>query len=136
MPINCAALQENILESELFGHEKGAFTGADKQKPGLFEIANKGTLFLDEIAELTPSMQAKLLRVIETGSFFRVGGTKEVYVNVRIVSATNKDLKREVEEKGFRKDLFYRINMINLTLPSLRERKEGHTLACRIFYKK
>lgn len=135
VPINCAALQENILESELFGHEKGAFTGADKQKPGLFEIANKGTLFLDEIAELTPSMQAKLLRVIETGSFFRVGGTKEVYVNVRIVSATNKDLKREVEEKGFRKDLFYRINMINLTLPPLRERKEDIPLLAEHFTK-
>ncbi len=135
VPINCAALQENILESELFGHEKGSFTGADKQKPGLFEIANKGTLFLDEIAELTPPMQAKLLRVLETGSFFRVGGTKEVYVNVRIVSATNKDLKREVEEKGFRKDLFYRINMINLTLPALRERKEDIPLLAEYFTK-
>jgi DNA-binding NtrC family response regulator len=135
VPINCAALQENILESELFGHEKGSFTGADKQKPGLFEIANKGTLFLDEIAELTLSMQAKLLRVIETNSFFRVGGTREVYVNVRIVSATNKDLKREVEERGFRKDLFYRINMINLTLPSLRERKEDIPLLAEYFTK-
>lgn len=135
IPINCAALQENILENELFGHERGAFTGADKQKPGLFEIANKGTLFLDEIGELSPAIQAKLLRVIETGSFFRVGGTKEIYVDVRIVSATNKDLKMEAEEKRFRKDLLYRIGIISLTLPPLKERKEDIPLLAGHFIK-
>ncbi len=135
VPINCAALQENILENELFGHEKGAFTGADKQKPGLFEIADKGTLFLDEIGELALSMQAKLLRVIETSSFFRVGGTKEIHVDIRIVSATNKDLKKEVEEKRFRKDLYYRINMMNLSIPPLRERKEDIPLLAEYFIK-
>ena len=135
VPINCAALQENILENELFGHEKGAFTGADRQKPGLFEIADKGTLFLDEIGELALSMQAKLLRVIETSSFFRVGGTKEIHVDIRIVSATNKDLKKEVEEKRFRKDLYYRINMMNLSIPPLRERKEDIPLLAEYFIK-
>lgn len=135
VPINCAALQENILENELFGHEKGAFTGADKQKAGLFEIANKGTLFLDEIGEMALPIQAKLLRVIETSSFFRVGGTKEIQVDVRIVSATNKVLKKEVEEKRFRKDLFYRISMMSLTLPTLRERKEDIPLLAEYFIK-
>lgn len=135
VPINCAALQENMLENELFGHEKGAFTGADKQKAGLFEIANKGTLFLDEIGEMALPIQAKLLRVIETSSFFRVGGTKEIQVDVRIVSATNKVLKKEVEEKRFRKDLFYRISMMSLTLPTLRERKEDIPLLAEYFIK-
>jgi DNA-binding NtrC family response regulator len=124
IPINCGAIPETMLESELFGHEKGAFTGAYAKKLGLLEIANNGTLFLDEIGELTPQLQGKLLRVIETGSFFRVGGIKEMRVDVKFVSATNKDLKKEVETGNFRPDLFYRITALILRIPPLRERKE------------
>jgi two-component system response regulator AtoC len=124
IPINCGAIPETMLESELFGHEKGAFTGAYAKKLGLLEIANNGTLFLDEIGELTPQLQGKLLRVIETGSFFRVGGIKEMSVDVKFVSATNKDLKKEVEIGNFRPDLFYRITALTLHISPLRERKE------------
>jgi DNA-binding NtrC family response regulator len=124
IPINCGAIPETMLESELFGHEKGAFTGAYTKKLGLLEIANNGTLFLDEIGELTLQLQGKLLRVIETGSFFRVGGIKEMRVDVKFVSATNKDLKKEVETGNFRPDLFYRITALILRIPPLRERKE------------
>jgi DNA-binding NtrC family response regulator len=124
IPINCGAIQENLLESELFGHEKGAFTGAYAKKPGLLEVTHQGTLFLDEIGELTLLLQGKLLRVIETGTFFRLGGTKEVKVDVRFVSATNKDVKREVEEGRFREDLYYRVSGLTLSIPPLRERKE------------
>ncbi|MEW6584835.1 MAG: sigma-54 dependent transcriptional regulator [Nitrospirota bacterium] len=124
IPINCSAIPENMLESELFGHEKGAFTGAYAKKLGLLEIANQGTVFLDEIGELNPQLQGKLLRVIETGSFFRVGGVKEVQVDVRFISATNKDLKKEVDEGGFRQDLYYRISSLTLEVPPLREKKE------------
>jgi DNA-binding NtrC family response regulator len=124
LPINCGAIPDTMLESELFGHEKGAFTGAYIKKLGLLEIANHGTVFLDEIGELSPALQGKLLRVIEAGNFFRVGGTKEVVVDVRFLSATNKDIKKEVEEGRFRQDLYYRISSLILVIPPLRERNE------------
>jgi len=124
IPINCGAIPENMLESELFGHEKGAFTGAHARKLGLLEIANHGTLFLDEISELSSSLQGKLLRVIETKTFFRVGGIKEVGVDVKFVSATNKDIKSEMERGNFRSDLYYRISTLTLDIPPLRKRKE------------
>ncbi|CAK9084844.1 Regulatory protein AtoC (Acetoacetate metabolism regulatory protein) (DNA-binding transcriptional regulator AtoC) (Ornithine decarboxylase antizyme) [Durusdinium trenchii] len=122
--INCAALPEQLLESELFGHEKGAFTGATSTKPGLFEVADGGTLFIDEIGELAPSLQAKLLRVLEDGSLRRVGSTKERKVNVRIISATNRDMRQEVDRGRFREDLYYRIDVMTLRLPPLRERQD------------
>ena len=124
VPINCGAIPDNMLESELFGFEKGAFTGAHAKKLGLLEIANQGTLFLDEICELTLSLQGKLLRVIETGRFFRIGGVKEAQVDVKVVSAANKDVKSEVELGRFRADLYYRISALTLSIPPLRERKE------------
>ena len=124
VPINCGAIPENMLESELFGYEKGAFTGAFARKLGLLEIANHGTLFLDEICELTLPLQGKLLRVIETGKFFRLGGVKEASVDVKFVSATNKDIKSVVEKGDFRADLYYRISTLTLSIPPLRERKE------------
>ena len=120
--INCAALPETLLESELFGHEKGAFTGAVSQKPGLFEVADGGTLFIDEFGELAPSLQAKLLRVLEDGSMRRVGSVKERRVNVRIIAATNRDLEKEVAAGNFREDLYYRINVLTILIPPLRER--------------
>ncbi|MGD9722943.1 MAG: sigma-54-dependent transcriptional regulator [Pirellulales bacterium] len=120
--INCAALPEALLESELFGHEKGSFTGAIATKQGLFEMADGGTLFIDEIGELAPSLQAKLLRVLEDGSLRRVGSLKERRVNVRLLAATNRDMRQEVANKNFREDLFYRINVMSLQLPPLRER--------------
>ena len=122
--INSGAIPENMIESELFGYEKGAFTGAHARKLGLLEIANHGTLFLDEISELSSSLQGKLLRVIETKTFFRVGGTKEVGVDVKFVSATNKDIKSEMERGNFRSDLYYRISTLTLSIPPLRARKE------------
>jgi DNA-binding NtrC family response regulator len=128
VPINCGAIPENMLESELFGFEKGAFTGAHAKKLGLLEIANQGTLFLDEICELTSPLQGKLLRVIETGRFFRIGGIKEVQVDVKVVSATNKDIKSEAEGGRFRADLYYRISALSLSIPPLRERKEDIVL--------
>ena len=124
MAINCAAVPETLLESELMGHEKGAFTDAKMLKKGLFEMADGGTLFLDEIGDMEPGMQAKLLRVLEERSFRRVGGTRDVQVDVRIVSATNKDLLKAMEEKTFRNDLYYRIQVIPIFLPPLRERKD------------
>jgi DNA-binding NtrC family response regulator len=120
--INCAAIAENLLESELFGHEKGAFTGALSRKIGLFEMAAGGTMFMDEIGELDPKLQGKLLRALELGTFFRVGGTQKVEVSVRIVAATNRDMVRAVNEGAFRSDLYYRINTIGVMLPPLRER--------------
>ena len=133
--INCGAIPDNVLESELFGHEKGAFTSAHGRKLGLLEIANDGTLFLDEIVELPLHLQAILLRVFETGKFFRIGGTKEIMVNVRFISATNKDLKTEVEKGNFREDLFYRINGLPIYIPPLRERKEDIPLLIENFMK-
>jgi Nif-specific regulatory protein len=122
--LNCAALPENLLESELFGHEKGAFTGAIKQREGRFEQANGGTLFLDEIGEISPMFQAKLLRVLQESEFERVGGNRTIKVNVRIVAATNRDLEAEVEMGNFREDLFYRLNVMTIMLPPLKDRLE------------
>ncbi|PIQ97208.1 MAG: Fis family transcriptional regulator [Nitrospinae bacterium CG11_big_fil_rev_8_21_14_0_20_56_8] len=122
--VSCGALPASILERELFGHEKGAFTGADSRKIGLFEAAHTGTIFLDEIGEMPLDMQVKLLRVLQEESFIRLGGTETINVDVRVVSATNKDLDKMVQRGEFRQDLYYRINVINLKLPSLRERKE------------
>lgn len=122
--INCAALSDTLLLSELFGHERGAFTGACERQIGKFEIADRGTLFLDEICEMSLDAQAKLLRVIEHNSFERVGGTKRIQVDVRVIAATNTDLERLIERGGFREDLYYRINVVNLHLPPLRERRK------------
>ena len=122
--VNCGALQESLLESELFGHEKGAFTGAVNQKMGLCETADGGTLFLDEIGELSLGIQAKLLRFLQEGEFYRIGGKRPIKVDVRVVSATNRDLEQEVKENRFREDLFYRLNTITLRMPPLRKRKE------------
>ena len=122
--INCGALSETLLESELFGHEKGAFTGATKERKGVFEIANHGTLFLDEIGDASLATQVKLLRVIESGEYMRVGGETLKKTNIRIISATNVDLKEAVKEKKFREDLYYRLNVVELNIPPLRERKE------------
>jgi len=123
VPINCAALPEGTLESELFGHVKGAFTGAVRDKKGRFELANNGTLFLDEVADLPKPMQAKLLRFLQDGTFERVGDEKTTSVDVRLISATNRDLKREMERDNFREDLYYRINVVPIHLPPLRKRK-------------
>lgn len=122
--INCGALRESLLESELFGHEKGSFTGAYTKKLGLAEAANGGTLFLDEIGELAPSIQAKLLRFLQEGEIFRVGGKDPIKVDVRVICATNRDLEKEVQMGNFREDLFYRINTIVTQVPPLRRRKE------------
>lgn len=134
--INCASLPEGLLESELFGHMKGAFTGAVSNKQGLFEIANRGTLFLDEIGDMPLSLQAKLLRVIENGTFRRVGGTEDIKVDVRIIAATNKNLQDEIGSGRFREDLFYRLNVIPIHLPPLRERREDIPLLIDYFLKK
>ncbi len=131
--LNCSAFQEQLLESELFGHEKGAFTGAASAKPGLFEVADGGTLVLDEVGEMSPAMQAKLLQVLDTGELRRVGGTRIVKVNVRILASTNKDLAQEVRANRFREDLHYRLNVINVTLPPLREGKEDIPLLVEHF---
>jgi DNA-binding NtrC family response regulator len=122
--VNCAALQETLLESELFGHEKGAFTGAQQAKPGLIEVAEGGSLFIDEIAEMSPALQAKLLRVLEDGYYRRVGGIKECHADVRVIAATNKPLEEEQKAGRFREDLFYRLNVISIELPPLRERRQ------------
>jgi DNA-binding NtrC family response regulator len=128
--INCAAIAESLMESELFGYEKGAFTGAVVTKPGRFELAHKGTLFLDEVGELPKEMQVKLLRVIQEQAFERVGGLKTIKVDVRLITATNRNLFQDVKEGRFREDLFYRLNVLPIHLPSLRERKNDiHTLA-------
>jgi len=124
LAINCSGFQDQLLESELFGHEKGAFTGAVALKQGLFEVADRGTLFLDEVAEMSPAMQAKLLQVLDSREFRRVGGTRLHRVDVRVVAATNKSMQREVEAGRFREDLYYRLNVVNLLVPPLRERRE------------
>jgi len=134
--INCAALPESLLESELFGHEKGAFTGAIALRKGRFELADRGTLFLDEIGEMALSLQAKLLRIIQEKTFQRVGGAQEQKVDVRIVAATNKDLKEEVEAGRFREDLYYRLNVLHLHLPPLRERIDDIPLLTEHFVSK
>src|SRR6185369_2158693 len=131
--INCGAVPENLLESELFGHEKGSFSGALSRKPGLFEVADKGVLFLDEVGEISQAMQVKLLRAIESKEFFRVGGTRPVRTDVRLVSATNKNVKTEMQEGRFRQDLYYRLNGVTIKLPPLRERKTDIALLARHF---
>ncbi len=135
VPINCGAIPEELLESELFGHEKGAFTGAIKERRGRFELANKGTVFLDEIGEMSPKLQVKLLRFIQEMKFQRVGGSRTVEVDVRIVAATNKDLERAVAENEFREDLFYRLNVIPIHVPPLREREGDIAILIQLFLK-
>ncbi|MCP2604595.1 sigma-54 dependent transcriptional regulator [Candidatus Aminicenantes bacterium AH-873-B07] len=130
---NCSNIQETLFESELFGHEKGSFTGAEKRKIGKIELANGGTLLLDEIADLNPQNQAKLLLFLESGKFFRIGGTKEIKADVRVISASNKDLHKEIKEKRFREDLYYRISTLELHIPPLRERKEDIPLLIEYF---
>jgi len=133
--LNCAAIPVNLLESELFGHERGSFTDAHARKLGQFELADQGTIFLDEVGELEPSLQAKLLRVIEQGEFMRVGGKQSIQVDVRIVAATNRDLDQAMREGSFRSDLFYRLNVVSLQLPPLRERPEDLPLLIKHFIK-
>ncbi|HET7342298.1 MAG TPA: sigma-54 dependent transcriptional regulator, partial [Methylomirabilota bacterium] len=133
VPIHCGALPREVLESELFGHEKGAFTGAVNAKPGLIELADGGTLLLDEIGDMEPDSQVKLLRVLETGTFFRVGGTRPRRVDIRLVAATNRDLTAAMRSGAFREDLFYRINTITIQLPPLRERPEDVPLLAQHF---
>jgi DNA-binding NtrC family response regulator len=131
--VSCAALPESLIESELFGHEKGAFTGATQAKKGRFELADGGTLFLDEIGELTQAVQVKLLRVLQERSFERLGSTKTLTVDIRLIAASNRDLEQEVEEGRFRRDLFYRLNVVPLRLPSLRERRDDIPLLAAHF---
>ena len=134
--VNCAALTESIINSELFGHEKGAFTGADTQKIGLFEKAHEGTLFLDEIGDIPLQTQVSLLRALETGTFQRVGGTRTIHVNTRILCATNQDLSDAISDKRFREDLFYRINVVSIVVPPLRDRKMDIPLLAAYFMEK
>ena len=133
--INCAAIPENLLEDELFGHKRGAFTGATQDKKGRFEIANRGTVFLDEIGDMPLGLQSKLLRVIQQKEFTPLGSTDTRKVDVRIIAATNRNLKKLVSEGKFREDLYYRLNVINIHMPALRERKEDIPLLCKYFIK-
>lgn len=136
MAINCSAFSKDLLESELFGYKAGAFTGAMKDKPGLFEVANHGTVFLDEIGEMAFDLQAHLLRVLETGEYIKVGDTKPTKVDVRIISATNRDLKKEIENGHFREDLYFRLSVFQIHLPPLRERKEDIEMLAETFLKR
>src|SRR3954463_7612617 len=136
LAINCAAIPENLLESELFGHERGAFTGAQNQRIGKFEQCNGGTIFLDEIGDMSLPTQTKILRVLQNGSFERVGGNQVVTVNVRVIAATNKPLEQAVAKKEFREDLFYRLNVVRIEIPPLRERKEDIRLLVNYFLRK
>ena len=133
--VNCAAIPEDLIESELFGHEKGAFTGATQKKRGKFDLAHEGTIFLDEVADMSLKAQAKILRILQEKKFERVGGTKMIHVDVRVLAATNKDLEQEMEEGHFRQDLYYRLNVIPLNVPPLRERKEDIPLLVDRFLK-
>lgn len=133
IPVNCGALPENLLESELFGHERGAFTGANQTRRGIFELANHGTLLLDEIGDASPMIQVKLLRVLETGEFMRVGGERPIKTDVRVIAATNVDLEVAVREKTFREDLYYRLNVVRLEIPPLQERREDIPLMAEHF---
>jgi len=134
--VNCAALPETLLESELFGHERGAFTGAFKQRKGRFEMADRGTLFLDEIGDISPGVQVKLLRIFQERQFERVGGNETLSVDVRLICATQKDLKEEIKKGNFREDLYYRLNVVPVTLPPLRERREDILLLANHFIEK
>jgi DNA-binding NtrC family response regulator len=134
--VSCASLSEGIIESELFGHEKGAFTGAVKTKQGLVEIADTGTLFLDEIAEMAPNLQAKLLKVIEEGEFYRVGGTRPVKVDVRFIAATNQNVRTVIAEGRFREDLYYRLNVMEISISPLRDRRDDIPPLCTYFLEK
>ncbi len=135
VPINCGAIPEDLLESELFGHEKGAFTGAIATKIGRFEAANGGTVFLDEVGDMSPGLQVKILRVLQEKEFERVGGRKTIKVDIRVIAATNQDLKRAIKEKKFREDLYYRLNVIPIEMPPLRERKEDIPVFVKHFLK-
>src|SRR5215468_6242418 len=136
LAVNCAAIPEQLLESELFGHERGAFTGATLQRIGKFEQCNKGTIFLDEIGDMTPATQTKILRVLQSGTFERVGGNQPIKVDVRIIAATNKPLEEAVAARQFREDLFYRLNVVRIHIPPLRERREDIRLLVNYFLKK
>src|SRR6185436_4195984 len=136
LAINCAAIPENLLESELFGHEKGAFTGASNQRIGKFEQCNHGTIFLDEIGDMTLATQTKILRVLQNGTFERVGGNSPIQVDVRVIAATNKPLEQAVANKTFREDLFYRLNVVRVSIPPLRERRSDIKLLVNYFLKK
>src|SRR5690348_12079249 len=136
LAVNCAAIPEQLLESELFGHERGAFTGATMQRIGKFEQCNKGTIFLDEIGDMTPATQTKILRVLQSGTFERVGGNQPIQVDVRVIAATNKPLEAAVAAKQFREDLFYRLNVVRIALPPLRERRDDVRLLVNYFLKK
>lgn len=129
--VNCSAFTKDLLESEMFGHKAGAFTGAMKEKKGLFEEADKGTIFLDEIGEMAYDLQAKLLRVLETGEYIKIGETKPTKVDARVIAATNRDLKKEIEAGNFREDLFYRLSVFCIHLPALREPYRGHSVIGR-----
>ncbi len=136
LAINCAAIPENLLESELFGHEKGSFTSADRKKVGKFELCNDGTLFLDEIGDMTPLMQTKILRVLQDQSFERVGGAETIHTNARIIAATNRNLEQAIEDKEFRSDLYYRLNVYAIKLPPLRHRGNDISLLARYFLRR
>src|SRR4051794_1648408 len=136
LAVNCAAIPEQLLESELFGHERGAFTGAAMQRIGKFEQCNRGTIFLDEIGDMTPATQTKILRVLQSGTFERVGGNQPIQVDVRVIAATNRPLEQAVAKRQFREDLFYRLNVVRVLVPALRERSEDIRLLVNYFLKK